>query len=68
MEKETQKPIIIGNQGRKIKKLGERSRKSIEDFLEREVYLELRVKVRDRWRSNENMLKSFGYGREKEKE
>jgi GTP-binding protein Era len=68
VEKETQKPIIIGNQGRKIKKLGERSRKSIEDFLEREVYLELRVKVRDRWRSNENMLKSFGYGREKEKE
>ncbi len=68
VEKETQKPIIIGNQGRAIKKLGERSRKAIEEFLQREVYLELRVKVRDKWRSNENMLESFGYGRGKEKE
>lgn len=68
VEKETQKPIIIGNQGRAIKKLGERARKAIEEFLQREVYLELRVKVRDKWRSNEKMLKTFGYGRGKERE
>ncbi|MCJ7553705.1 MAG: GTPase Era [Ignavibacteriaceae bacterium] len=67
VEKETQKPIIIGNQGRAIKKLGEKSRAAIEKFLQREVYLELRVKVRDKWRSNERMLKSFGYGRGKDK-
>lgn len=66
VEKETQKPIIIGNQGRAIKKLGERSRNAIEEFLQREIYLELRVKVRDKWRSNEKLLKSFGYGRGKE--
>lgn len=68
VEKETQKPIIIGNRGRAIKKLGELARKAIEEFLQREVYLELRVKVRDKWRTNENMLKAFGYGKRKNKE
>lgn len=63
VERESQKPIIIGKEGRTIKKLGERARKSIEQFLEREVFLELRVKVREKWRSNENLLKSFGYTR-----
>ncbi|HQF41375.1 MAG TPA: GTPase Era [Ignavibacteriaceae bacterium] len=67
VERESQKPIIIGKAGRAIKLLGEKSRKAIEEFLEKEVYLELRVKVRDKWRSNPNMLKSFGYIREKDK-
>ncbi len=67
VERETQKPIIIGKAGRSIKDLGEKSRKSIEEFLGREVYLELRVKVREKWRSNPVMLKSFGYFREKDK-
>ena len=68
VERESQKPIIIGKGGSAIKKLGEKSRNSIEEFLDREVYLELRVKVREKWRSNLNMLKSFGYVRAKEKE
>ena len=68
VERESQKPIIIGKAGRAIKELGEKSRKAIEEFLEREVYLELRVKVREKWRSNLNMLKSFGYVRSKDKE
>jgi GTP-binding protein Era len=66
VERESQKPIIIGRGGVAIKELGKRSRKSIEDFLGREVFLELRVKVREKWRSNLNMLKAFGYIREKE--
>ncbi len=61
VEKESQKPIIIGNKGETIKILGQEARESIEKFLHHEVYLELRVKVREKWRSNPNMLKSFGY-------
>lgn len=61
IERETQKPIIIGKGGEKIKKLGQVARKSIEDFLQREVYLELRVKVRPNWRSDESTLRKFGY-------
>ncbi len=66
VEKESQKGIIIGKQGAAIKKLGQSSRSSIEEFLQKEVYLDLRVKVRNKWRSDENMLKSFGYTKEKE--
>ncbi len=61
VEKETQKPIILGTKGEAIKKLGQSAREEIEKFLQREIYLELRVKVREKWRSNPNMLKSFGY-------
>lgn len=62
VERDSQKPIIIGKDGKAIKKLGEVARKAIEEFLQKEVYLELRVKVKEKWRSNEKMLKYFGYG------
>ena len=61
IERDSQKAIIIGKSGAAIKKLGELARKSIEEFLQHEVFLELRVKVRKKWRSDENLLKSFGY-------
>ena len=64
IEKESQKAIIIGKEGYAIKKLGEVSRKSIEEFLQREVFLELRVKVKPKWRTDKNMLDYFGYGKE----
>jgi len=63
VERDSQKAIIIGKGGAAIKKLGEVARKSIEEFLQREVFLELRVKVRKKWRSDENLLKSFGYSK-----
>lgn len=61
VERATQKKIIIGTSGEKIKKLGKISREAVESFLQRQVYLELFVKVREKWRSNPSMLKSFGY-------
>ncbi|MCF8315061.1 MAG: GTPase Era [Ignavibacteriales bacterium] len=61
VERESQKPIIIGKSGSAIKKLGEKSRASIEEFLGRGVFLELRVKVKEKWRSDPKMLKYFGY-------
>jgi len=61
VEKESQKPIIIGDNGSSIKKLGKTARESIETFLGREVFLELFVKVRAKWRSNPLLLKSYGY-------
>ncbi|MDH3269382.1 MAG: GTPase Era [Ignavibacteria bacterium] len=63
VERDSQKAIIIGKGGTAIKKLGEVARKSIEEFLQREIFLELRVKVRKKWRSDENLLKSFGYSK-----
>lgn len=64
VEKEGQKAILIGKEGKAIKKLGETARKSIEEFLQREIFLELRVKVKPKWRKDENMLNYFGYSKE----
>lgn len=61
VERDSQKPIILGAKGTSIKKLGQTARKSIEEFLQREVFLELFVKVKEKWRSDPNMLKNFGY-------
>jgi len=61
VERESQKPIILGKKGATIKKLGNAARSSVERFLMREVYLELRVKVSDNWRKDQNALKRFGY-------
>jgi len=64
VERETQKPIIIGKRGEAIKRVGKYAREAIEELLDRPVYLELRVKVRPKWRSDEKLLNSFGYNDE----
>jgi GTP-binding protein Era len=61
VQRETQKGIIIGEGGSMIKKLGTLARKDIEAFLGAKVFLELFVKVRAKWRDNENFLKEYGY-------
>ncbi len=61
VERESQKGIIIGHQGSKIKKVGMEARKDIEKFFDKSVFLELFVKVEPNWRNRENKLRSFGY-------
>ncbi len=61
VERESQKAILLGNQGLAIKKLGTQARKDMEKFLRGKVYLELTVKVKDNWRNDERQLKHFGY-------
>lgn len=61
VERASQKPIILGKKGSAINKLGKSARKNIEEFLMREIYLELRVKVKENWRKDANALKNFGY-------
>lgn len=61
VSRETQKVIVIGKKGSKIKQLGINARKAIEEFIGQKVHLELFVKVRPKWRDNENYLKEYGY-------
>jgi len=58
---ESQKGIIIGSKGSAIKRVGIRSRKRMEEFFQKKVHLETRVKVRKAWREDETSLREFGY-------
>jgi GTP-binding protein Era len=59
--RDAQKGILIGKGGSALKRLGTAARKDIEAFLERSVYLDLHVKVRDDWRDRAAYLRSYGY-------
>lgn len=61
VERDSQKGIIIGKGGDKIKKVGIESRLDIEKFFDKRVFLEIFVKVEKDWRNRENKLKQFGY-------
>ncbi|MDQ4019889.1 MAG: GTPase Era [Actinomycetota bacterium] len=60
VETESQKAIVVGRGGRMIREIGSRARPEIELLLGRAVFLELRVKVRPRWRRDEAMLARLG--------
>jgi GTP-binding protein Era len=64
VERESQKPIVIGQGGEMLKKIGTTARKEIEGMSGRKVFLELRVKVEKNWRNNEEALRNFGFTRE----
>ncbi|MDE6409417.1 MAG: GTPase Era [Muribaculaceae bacterium] len=61
VERDSQKGIIIGKGGEKIKKVGIESRMDIEKFFGKKVHLEIFVKVEKDWRNRENKLRQFGY-------
>lgn len=61
VERDSQKGIIIGAKGRQLKYIGIDSRKDIETFVGKQVFLETFVKVDKDWRNNENKLKKYGY-------
>lgn len=59
--RESQKGILIGHQGKSLKKVGTEARLDMEKFFDKKVFLELYVKVNKDWRNNETQLKRFGY-------
>lgn len=61
VERESQKGIIIGSKGEMLKRIGTAARREIEHLLGHQVYLELWVKVRKKWRQDERQLRYFGY-------
>jgi GTP-binding protein Era len=61
VEREGQKGILIGNQGRALKRVGREARIDMESFFRKKVFLELKVKVKKDWRNNERQIRKFGY-------
>jgi len=62
VERDNLKGIIIGKNGEKIKKIGQLAREEIEIFLEKKVFLQLKVKVIKDWRNRQDVFRRFGYG------
>lgn len=65
-EKSSQKGIIIGAQGRMIKKIGMSARKELEKMLDRKINLKTFVRVEENWRNSSSYLKEFGYKQDEE--
>ncbi|WP_372769836.1 GTPase Era [Pseudoalteromonas sp.] len=62
VERQTQKRMVIGNKGEKLKVIGREARKDLESMLDNKVFLELWVKVKSGWADDERALRSLGYG------
>ncbi len=60
-ERQSQKPILIGKNGSKLKKVGTEARQDLEEFFGKKIYLESYVKVKENWRSDDRLLRHFGY-------
>ncbi len=60
VERDSQKPIVIGRGGAMIKQIGTAARAELQQFFEKRVYLDLHVKVKSQWRDDERMLDEIG--------
>ncbi len=63
VERDSQKGIVIGQNGKMLKRIGSHARTQISSMTGGNVYLQLRIKVRPNWRNNEKMLRQFGFQR-----
>jgi len=61
LERESQKAIVIGKHGSKLKRIGTEARREIENFLQARVYLKLFVRVQKNWRRDPRAIRRFGY-------
>ena len=59
--RQSQKGIVIGHKGERLKKVGQKAREDMERFLGKKVFLQLFVKVQEDWRNSERQLRRFGY-------
>ena len=66
VEKDSQKGIVIGKNGQRIKHIGQKAREDIEKLLKKHIFLELFVKVKDDWRNNDDLLEQYGYKAKKQ--
>src|SRR5204862_433121 len=62
VDRESQKPIVVGRGGDMIKKIGTAAREELEKFFDRKVFLDLHVRVKSEWREDERVLGEIGLG------
>ena len=60
-ERDSQKSSLLGKRALGLKRIGSEARRDMEKFLDQKVFLELFVKVREKWRDNDTQLRRFGY-------
>ena len=61
MARDSQKGILIGHKGQRLKRVGTAAREDMEQFLGKKVFLQLFVKVNPDWRNDDRQLRRFGY-------
>lgn len=61
VERRSQKGIVIGHKGEALKKVGTQARKDMEEFFQKKVFLDLYVRVNENWRTDQKLLRRFGY-------